>query len=447
MMKKQRIAGILVILALASVALVATTPPQEARATVSWPIDEGNTPVTRVYSHGNDNLTLEGCRDSNTLTNLKAGVVHDSLNSSSVVNLDCVAATEGSETDGTYYGQYLTSTAPYFEIAAYNNGRIKWVTSNLQFPISNPNVAACSSPINRMDQLLNLSIGADGNPYMILEDSNYNCGVWFVGLNSSTGAVLSGFPISLGLGTDGLFTPRVWTYNDKIIAVGPGGMEHVYAYNGVENMAAQYQFPKSTSFTYATPYANADGRVYMVENASGGCSNEKIYSHDLTGLTPNHNIVRVDCWGSPPANFTVGGNGDLYAYQAATNIYDYDLVDGTVSSPNLGMPTGYGWSGLTIVDLWADASGNVLVVRDIPLATGSHPVSVFVDYIDAATGTATNLFEADGTDATMQAGVGDVDGGYLYLPIQYFRNTSVSPFVSDFKIQKINVGSFAPLRT
>ena len=427
----KRLLGVFLTLCFLVATLVAA--PLQASAAANWNVLEVSPSSTTismsVVPNGEETPTIMTCGNNSDTTTYYVNEVNGNGITGAYPadgKFTCIGTTGP---DGTVYGTYYDTSTSKTYLAAVKNSRIKWMT--------NIDSVVCGMSGERSMTPRGLSIGADGNVYMTTSSpySYYGCANYALGLNANDGTIM--FSAYLGAGGANTVPANVWTYDDRIVAVGTNGLQHEYSYAGVENTSAQYQF---TITGGGDLYANKDGRVFLVGTCIGYVAS--ISYHDRNG--DNGAMARSDC-GGPSQMYNTGPNGKLVAYYNTGAIYTYDIPNGTYAYNAPTIPdgyTGYYWVSPGAVYLREDADGNILLARQLNTTTGKN--SVFVDVIDKATGATTNLFtrEGDGTNTNKEeAYVPDFQGGNLYFPVSHSMESTT--YARDIWIHKIDISGSA----
>ncbi|MDB5180825.1 MAG: hypothetical protein JWO54_585, partial [Candidatus Saccharibacteria bacterium] len=229
--------------------------------------------------------------------------------------------------------------------------------------------------------------------------------------------------------TGGVAEPKVYTYDDKLVVINRSGMLREFSYAGVEDTAAQYQFPIPSGQRIDHIRANDEGTVFVMTR--GGSAYATLLYHKANsdvGIIP-------DTFAFPNIQqLYLTGDGSVVGVSPNNRRIDrFDLSNDTVSSSNLANTTSYMYG--STIGYVEDENGNAIVLWSYSDSTGVNK-AISVDLIDAGTGTPTNLlFEtSDGTGAypnlyTFATFIDrSIAGGNLYMPI--CRGSSTDCFSS-----------------
>ncbi|MDB5161595.1 MAG: hypothetical protein JWM52_103 [Candidatus Saccharibacteria bacterium] len=379
--------GATLALALVVTGLVATSPAIQADASVSWPLTPTGIKPISVATNGGD-VAMFGCDWDSSIPNFVSVVRDNNKEEVAMANDQSYACGAGNKIvgpDGTIYLNLVARTGSDGNVVvAIKNGHIKWT--------ANPAMSGCSYGSSHDMGVSSLSIGDDGNLYLIANE-NWHCDYYIMGFLKDSGIPML-TPINIGnnasAGSASLRDVKLWTYDSYMLTVDPTGVLRKFSYAGVEDTGASYDFSALTSIDQGDQtFANSDGRVFYVSrivNSLGSCvTNGKVFYHDSSG---SGNVARTDC-GSVPQTFTVGGSGNMIGY-AGNQITSYDVAGSSVSYASMVAPSGYTFSGGGAYSVYQDSSGDYLALLGLP-QVGTSYSAVIAQVIDGSTGTPTNI--------------------------------------------------------
>lgn len=441
----RRMWSALLVLCFVVAGVVGFVPAQPAVATATWPVKvQSNVRSIVPTSHEDDDtLLFAGCGGtangySNGRISNQSGPSYEYPLAGSGFSCDQSADSTVIGGDGTVYGAFHREEAGNFiwSFAAVKNSRVKWQTDLSWTDACDPG----ASPWNTYagSSIESVSIAANGDVYMLVYPTASYCKVLLLGLDGDTGATVLRANMGNAYGGGSGTRPRVWTYDDFVIAVDRSGLKHVYDYSGVEDTGEQYQFP-----TVGNVVANKDGRVFMEANCGD------LHYSDIGGA--NGYLARNVCVsGGPWETFFPGPDGKLASYAPDGTFYLRDLaatpetieIFPSVSHSGAGYVPLYS-QGVTSVQV--DTEGNFLRTSTMSKDANQTISGVFIDYIDHDTLVAPSTLlslEGDGSGTNRPSTLGrtpGLEGGYLYSAIQH-GHTASQP-LPDVFIHKTDVSS------
>jgi len=435
------------VLCFAVMGLVAISPAQQASATISWPL-ELETYANNAKVLENGSVIAASCiNGDNRYASARIVGDNDPVYDFplSGTNFTCWQdrLSAAISDDGTLYGTVYNSSTTISSFSAVKNGRVKWSTP-LAWADDCPNGGPAWNNYSGSN-IRNVSIGADGNIYLIAAPDALYCDAFLLGFDAYTGEIIQRIGLGTMSGWESSYNLGVWTYDDYIIAIDSSRMKHVYGYGAnSEILSQQYQFTIDTNYVHAT-VANEDGRVFVISGCGVGGT---IYYSDLNGS--HGEMPRNDCgYMLAGESYFPGPNGTLASSSPHGNVYLHDPTvapNGSTQTLNSASHISDGYvqnysHGIT--HAFVDEEGDFLVTKSLAKDINQAESGVFIEYVDndsLVTPSVLLAQEGDGTaqDRPITLGlIPAVSDEYLYSPV-YYGYDGVT-YVNDNRLHRTDI--------
>jgi hypothetical protein len=447
----------MVILCILAALGLALPPLQKAHALTTVFATVPTIRATEINGYKNDGLVVSSCGSG--LTNSTSAVYLDASGvrknvldrPSSSNGASCLGDTGYGAEDGTLYGTRVAANQGWSKLVARKNGRELWATDT-------SSGTACSVSGSTSDKTMSptsISEGPDGMLYMILVGnvSPQICDDRLIGVNPKSGGI--NFNVPIGGSTIATYptSPRVWTYDSRIVVVDRSGAVREFDYTGSENTVAKYQFPVPTDHNIQTLEATSDGTILaMTRKGNPAASSPTLLYHKQNGT---HGAIADSYAGIALYQIQVTDDGNVVGFEGSgvPRLDHFNLTNNTVTA-TYPSPNTLGYNSVFLQAYLEDSDGNQLIMWTHRNGGGGSRATS-VDLYTAGSNTAETVFlkETKPNDLSNYPEYYEwsngnirnaVTEGSLYLGI--CQNTDSACFnssnIADTIIYQVDIGNF-----